>query len=1421
VGLRAALAVEPLEVRIVPAPTISGQKFEDLNGNGVRDSGEPGVAGITIDLDRGANGTLDHDGRTDANGNFNFNHINLQTATYRIRERLPAGWVQTTPNPPDFNVNSNSNTNHSFTFGNFRLISISGTKFHDLDGDGFRDNNEPGLQGVTIQLDLGANGSVDQTTTTDNNGNYSFSNVGPGTHRVREVVPPGFQQTTNDPNDINARSGTNVSNVNFGNRQTPTTGSISGHKFHDRDGDGVKDNNEPGLQGVTIELDAGANGSVNQTTTTDNNGNYSFTNLVAGTYRVREVVPGGWTQTTGNPNDITLGSGNNVSGVDFGNFRLITISGTKFEDLDGDGNRDNNEPGLQGVTIELDLGANGSVNRTTTTDNNGNFSFSNVGPGTHRVREVVPSGWTQTTNNPGDIDAFSGIDATGVDFGNRRTTGSISGHKFHDRDGDGVKDNNEPGLQGVTIELDIGANGSVNRTTTTDNNGNYSFSNLSPGDYRVREVVPGGWTQTTNNPGDITLNGNNVSGVDFGNFQLITISGTKFEDLDGDGNRDSGEPGVEGVTIQLDLGANGSVNRTTTTDNNGNFSFSNVGPGTHRLSEVVPAGWTQTSGPGDIDAFSGIDATNKNFGNRRTATGRISGQKFHDRDGDGVRDNNEPGLGGVTIELDIGANGSVNQTTTTDDNGNYSFSNLSPGEYRVREVVQSGWTQTTNNPGDITLNGNNVSGVDFGNFQLITIRGTKFEDLDADAFRDPGEPGLQGVTIELDLGANGSVNRTATTDNNGNYSFTNVGPGTHRVREVVPPGFQQTTPNPNDIDARSGIDANNVDFGNNRPGAGVGAEIRGTVFEDLNANGARNGSEPGLSGITVFLDLNNNDVLDQTLITASSTNVPRSIPDRGTTQSSLNVSGFSGRLSDVNVTLTINHSWDEDLDVFLVSPNGTRIELFTDVGGNGDHFVRTTLDDEALQAITGGLAPFTGSFRPEGSLAALDGQDPNGTWTLEVSDDAQFDTGTLQNWSLTLTTSEPTTVTDSNGNFSFLNLPAGTFNVIALLPPGVVQTVPGGPGFKHTVSLNTNQVVTGRDFGLVRLAEIHGVKYEDVNGNGNQNGTEPGLAGWVIYLDQNDNGVLDSNGVTVNSTDVPRSIPDEDTVNSQLTVNKQTGVILDVNVRLNISHANANHLDVFLVSPNGTRVELFTDVGGSGNNFNNTTLDDEAGNAITQGSAPFNGSFRPEGQLSALDFQNPNGVWTLEITDDTNGTSGTLNSWSLIFTLAAETTTQTDADGAYAFTNLFPGSYNVREVLQAGWTQTEPGGPDFKYRVSLNSGDVVTDRDFGNRRQTGGQIGDPLGGNPDDTNGTKGVAVLLASEEAPTGGQAQQDLTTQTGSFSRSTRPAPAAVDSAPSLTPEAVDEVFAFGAQQQPDDDDALIDALFGEDELEVQLSA
>ncbi|MGB0385606.1 MAG: SdrD B-like domain-containing protein [Ardenticatenaceae bacterium] len=603
-------------------------------------------------------------------------------------------------------------------------------------------------------------------------------------------------------------------------------GAIDGQKFYDLDGDGVKDPNEPGLEGWEITL-TGASGNV-LTTTTDANGNYSFIPLAAGTYTVTEVQQNGWTQTfpsAPGTHTVTLQAGQVLENIDFGNWRAeqAQIHGMKWYDVNGNGQKDLSEAGLEGWEITL-TDASGNI-LTRTTDVNGNYSFMPVPAGTYTVTEVQQAGWTQTfPSAPGThtVTLQAGQVLKGIDFGNVKS-GKIHGMKFHDLNGNGVKDSDEPGLFGWTIVLEDDDGNRI--TTVTDEEGYYWFMDLPAGTYILFEVLRDGWAQTFPSPqGTYTVtlqDGQVVENIDFGNWRPRQgqIHGMKWYDLNGNGEKDSDEPGLEGWTITL-ADANGNV-LTTTTDVDGNYWFRPLAAGTYTVTEVQQAGWTQTfpSAPGThtvtlqhAQVLEGI-----NFGNWRAEQGQIHGIKWYDVNGNGQKDLSEAGLEGWEITL-TDASGNV-LTRTTDVNGNYSFMPLAAGTYTVTEVQQAGWTQTyPSAPGTHTVtlqDGQAVDNINFGNARSGQIHGMKFNDMNGDGLKDFTEPGLQGWEITL-TDANGNIS-TTTTDVNGNYSFMYLAAGTYTVSEVQQPGWTQTypsAPGTHTVTLQDGQVVQNIDFGN-------------------------------------------------------------------------------------------------------------------------------------------------------------------------------------------------------------------------------------------------------------------------------------------------------------------------------------------------------------------------------------------------------------------------------------------------------------------------------------------------------------------------------------------------------------------------------------------------------------------------------
>jgi hypothetical protein len=532
------------------------------------------------------------------------------------------------------------------------------------------------------------------------------------------------------------------------------------------------------------------------------------------------------------------------------------------------------------------------------------YRFTDLLDDFYTLRVLVPPGYRQTLPAAGAAQQVPvHLDTTArapQPFGLAPLpTGSIMGTVYNDANDDGVRGFGEDGMAGWTVYVDLNNNqapdpGEPSRVTA--NGGVYTVFDVPAGTHTVRTARPAGWDYT-----DVPVRARTVTVVesqttDAVDFATPVHTGdivvTAYEDANGNGVRDAGEPPLAGWRFYSDANRNGAQDAgefTFTTDASGTFVLNDFIVGRYMLREVPPVLWHPTSpatGAAEV-TVSADQATQAPFGNARDSEpGSISGTVYNDADLDRTRDAGEAGLANRRVYLDANFNGLFDAGDTgalTGPGGSYSFTGLAPGGYYVRELLPAGWMQTTPSSQfdypkwhTVTVAGRqDVSGVDFGTAQASpgSISGRAYYDANFSGTYDAGEPLTRNVNVFLDADNDGhfdNVEWFTSTAADGTYRFDDLLPGTYTVRQVVFTDYVQTEPAGSDalghdaghvVTLASGQSVGDANFGI-LPESRVG-RIAGFVFDDANANGARDTGENALvRGRVVYLDANNNATLD-------------------------------------------------------------------------------------------------------------------------------------------------------------------------------------------------------------------------------------------------------------------------------------------------------------------------------------------------------------------------------------------------------------------------------------------------------------------------------------------------------------------------------------------------------------------------------
>ena len=851
----AKLNIGPITPLGAGTASLGNYVWNDTNGDGIQDANEVGIDNVLVELLDTAGNVIGSTTTTTFAGKAGYyNFPNLPAGGYQVRvvestvpagydvspadvgsndgkdsDGLSAGGVSTAP--VVYLAEGEANETIDFGFYSPNTGSIGNYVFNDANNNGIQDAGETGINGATVIL-IDANGDIVNTfETTDNAGQagyYNFPNLPAGDYTVvvdQSTLSEGFEASA-------ANEGTDD----------------------------------------TIDSDGISNGATSEATVS-----------------------------------ITTGESNDTIDFGFYNVNQAAVGNFVWFDDNHNGIQDAGEAGMNGVVVELFNESMVLVDTQVTgpngTGGQGYYLFDNLPAGEYTIKvdlSTAQAGYEPTLIDQG---ANDGVDSDpflitftldenqtdlSYDFGFFNTascTGSIGNLIFNDANGNGLQDTNEQGINGVRVVLNDSAGNFVAETFT--NNGAYNFGGLCLGEYSVEidlSTVPANYT-----PSPIDVNGNADDDIDSdGNVVTVvldtdstiiddvdvgfvppangSIGNFVWHDLNGNGIQDAGEPGLNNVQVILTDENGVQITLNTAVHPNsgepGYYLFDGLEAGVYTVSyntATLPAGFVATNsdaGADNVDSdVNGVAVTldtntdsdlTIDFGFYSNNSASLGNYVWDDVNQNGLQDDGETGINGVTVVVLDSLGGVVGSLVTTDDvNGNpgfYQLTGLAPGTYTVQvdsNTVPANFVPTVANNGDDANDSDSENGaavsvtlapgesnptIDFGYFSTAnsSIGYLVWNDANGNGLVDGDEAGIPGVTVTL-TDAAGNVITTTTTDDNGAYLFDGLPAGTYMViidGNSLPAGVSQTydldglgSENKATVTIGEGETNNDVDFG--------------------------------------------------------------------------------------------------------------------------------------------------------------------------------------------------------------------------------------------------------------------------------------------------------------------------------------------------------------------------------------------------------------------------------------------------------------------------------------------------------------------------------------------------------------------------------------------------------------------------------
>ncbi|MBX2874496.1 MAG: hypothetical protein KTR30_20405, partial [Saprospiraceae bacterium] len=635
-------------------PIIVAYAWDDQDGDGKQDSEEPPLSGVPVAIIDHASDTTLQQGTTQMDGTITFSvpDISPSQQIKLLFEEKPRHRFTLKDQGNNDNIDSDVSRSNGYTktftvdsdgitkqydAGLWAPGEVKATVWDDLDGDGKQDEGEPGLAGATVEL-LESDGTFISSTSSNSNGLATFTDV-PADRAVKLKFPelPNLSFTKKDQgNNDNIDSDANRSNgltssfqANKGSQlfESWDAGMLSAatvlaYVWDDLDGDGKQDVVEPTIEGASVHLLESDN-TFMQSAETDATGIATFTSVPTDRpvkLQFFELANHRFTLKDKGSNDNIDSDASRSNGRtatfqastgaqtiekwDAGLWSPGSVQASVWDDRDGDGKQDANEPMIKGVQVNL-LESDGTLLGSTFTDDNGIATLSAV-PANRPVKlqftELTNFRFTlkdkgSNDNTDSDASRSNGMTATfQASKGQQVFTswdaglwspGVVEALVWDDLDGDGKQDSGEPGVTGAEVHL-LESNGDLLQSTQTDEKGLATFLSV-PADRPVKlqffEPIDHRFTLKDKGSNDnIDSDASRSNGmtatfqantgyqlhqkVDAGLWSPGEIQALVWDDMDGDGKQDDEEPGLANAQVEL-LDTDNSSLITTTTDENG------------------------------------------------------------------------------------------------------------------------------------------------------------------------------------------------------------------------------------------------------------------------------------------------------------------------------------------------------------------------------------------------------------------------------------------------------------------------------------------------------------------------------------------------------------------------------------------------------------------------------------------------------------------------------------------------------------------------------------------------------------------------------------------------------------------------------------------------------------------------------------